>query len=116
MEESINNQRGTLMNVRTSHKDSTETPQENKNLIYPLDRVGDGAEHEDEEGEGDEETETGLVMHKGSSLGYSKGDVVYTIHPSAQNQPHRTQYNSKDNRCKNNVNEQTSEHMKDHYV
>ncbi|XP_056616569.1 protein jagged-2 isoform X3 [Triplophysa dalaica] len=110
MEESINNQRGTLLNVCTLHKDNTE--RENKNLIYPLDRVGDGAEHEDEEGEGDEETEAGLVMHKGSSLAYSKGDVVYTIPPVAQSQPHRTQYIRKDNRCKNNVNE----HMKDHNV
>lgn len=116
MEESINNQRGTVLSVRTPHKDNMDTPQENKNLIYPLDRIGDGAEREDEEEEGDEEAETGLVLHKCSSLTYTKRDVVCTFHPTAQHQPHRTQYSGKDNRCKNNVNEHTSEDTKDHFV
>ncbi|XP_051504649.1 protein jagged-2 isoform X1 [Myxocyprinus asiaticus] len=113
--ESINNQRGMLLSTHMPHKDNTDTLQENKNLIYPLDRVGDGAEREDEEEEeeGEEEGDRGLVMHKCSSLAYSKGNVVYTIHNSGQNQPHRTHYSSKD---KNNVNESMSEHTKDHYV
>ncbi len=69
-----------------------------------------------EEEEGDEETDRGLVLHKCSSLAYTKGDAVYTIHTTAQNQPNRTHYSSKDNRCKNNVNKSLSEHTKDHYV
>lgn len=115
-EESINNQRGTLLSTHTPYKDNTDPLQENKNLLYPLDRVGDGAEREEEEEEGDEESDRGLVLHKCSSLAYTKGDAVYTIHTTAQNQPNRTHYSSKDNRCKNNVNESVSEHMKDHYV
>ncbi|XP_016388777.1 protein jagged-2 [Sinocyclocheilus rhinocerous] len=116
MEESINNQRGTLLSTRMPHKDNTDPLQENKNLFYPLDRVGDGAEREEEEEEGDEERDRGLVLHKCSSLAYTKGDAVYTIHTTAQNQPNRTHYSSKENCCKNNVNESLSEHMKDHYV
>uniref|UniRef100_A0A671QPS3 Delta-like protein n=1 Tax=Sinocyclocheilus anshuiensis TaxID=1608454 RepID=A0A671QPS3_9TELE len=116
IEESINNQRGTLLSTHTPHKDNTDPLQENKNLLYPLDRVGDGAEREEEEEEGYEESDRGLVLHKCSSLAYTKGDAVYTIHTTAQNQPNRTRYSSKDNRCKNNVNESLSEHMKDHYV
>ncbi|TRY96132.1 hypothetical protein DNTS_015950 [Danionella cerebrum] len=116
MEESINNQRGTLLSARTPHKDNTEAMQENKNLLYPLDRVGDGAEREDEEEEQDEESEKGLALHKCSSLAYSKGDVMYTIHTTAQKQAHRTHYVSKDNRCKNNLNESLNEHTKDHCV
>ncbi|XP_043110980.1 protein jagged-2 isoform X1 [Puntigrus tetrazona] len=116
MEESINNQRGTLLSTRTPHKDNTDPLQENKNLLYPLDRVGDGAEREEEEEEGDEESDRGLVLHKCSSLSYTKGDAVYTIHTTSQNQPNRTHYSRKDNRCKNNVNESLSEHTKDHYV
>ncbi len=116
MEESINNQCGTLLSTRTSHKDNTDPLQENKNMLYPLDRVGDGAEREEEEEEGDEESDRGLVLHKCSSLAYTKGDAVYTIHTTAQNQPNRTHYSSKDNRCKNFVNKSLSEHTKDHYV
>uniref|UniRef100_A0A672QD65 Delta-like protein n=1 Tax=Sinocyclocheilus grahami TaxID=75366 RepID=A0A672QD65_SINGR len=116
MEESINNQRGTLLSTHIPHKDNTDPLQENKNLFYPLDRVGDGAEREEEEEEGDEESDRGLVLHKCSSLADTIGDAVYTIHTTAQNQPNRTHYSSKENRCKNNVNESLSEHIKDHYV
>uniref|UniRef100_A0A673LN32 Protein jagged-2 n=1 Tax=Sinocyclocheilus rhinocerous TaxID=307959 RepID=A0A673LN32_9TELE len=116
IEESINNQRGTLLSTHTPHKDNTDPLQENKNLLYPLDRIGDGAEREEEEEEGDEESDRGLVLHKCSSLAYTKGDAVYTIHTTAQNQPNRTHYSSKENCCKNKVNESLSEHMKDHYV
>ncbi|TSV02076.1 Protein jagged-2 [Bagarius yarrelli] len=93
VEESINNQRGAFL--RLANREDRTSPS------YPLDRIGDGAEKQDEEdkdgGEEEEEGSSGLVV-KCPSLKYTKGEVVYTVCPTAQSL--RTQYNPKDNRCK----------------
>lgn len=84
-------------------------------MTYPLDRIGDGAEKQDEEedDEREEEGSSGLVADKCPSLKYTKGEVVYTVRTAAQTHPLRTHYSAKDNRCKD-VNR--SEQVNDCYV
>ncbi|KAL6488015.1 hypothetical protein MHYP_G00046410 [Metynnis hypsauchen] len=109
IEESTNNQRGALLGAQSPHKHNVDSREESKSLMYPLDRVGDGAEKEHEDEDGDEKDGQGLVVEKCPSLKYTKGEVVYTI----CTQPTRTHYSSKDNRRKN-VN--SSEQVIDLYV
>lgn len=113
IEESANNQRGALLGAQSPHKENVDVGEESKSLMYPLDRVGDGAEKENEDEDGEEKDGKGLMVDKCPSLKYTKGEVVYTVCTAAQKQPSRTHYSAKDNRCKNVNN---SEQVKDHYV
>uniref|UniRef100_W5KLW4 Protein jagged-2 n=1 Tax=Astyanax mexicanus TaxID=7994 RepID=W5KLW4_ASTMX len=113
IEESANNQRGALLGAQSPHKENVDVGEESKSLMYPLDRVGDGAEKENEDEDGGERDRKGLTVDKCPSLKYTKGEVVYTVCTAAQKQPSRTHYSAKDNRCKNVNN---SEQVKDHYV
>lgn len=96
VEESINNQRGAFLSIQPSYRE------DRKSVTYPLDRIGDGAEKQDEEEEEDREEEgsLGLALNKCPSLKYTKGEVVYTVCTAAQTHPLRTHYSAKDNRCK----------------
>lgn len=109
VEESINNQCRAFLSIQPSYRE------DRRSVTYPLDRIGDGAERqdEDEDDEGEEEGSSGLVVDKCPSLKYTKGEVVYTVHTAAQTHPLRTHYSTKDNRCKD-VNR--SERVNDRYV
>lgn len=105
MEESINNQRGAFLSIQPSYS-------ENKSVTCPLDRIGDGAEKQEEEEDEDREEagRSGLVVEKCPTLKYSKGEVLYTVCTTTQAQPLRTQYNAKDNRWKDvNQSERSSD-------
>lgn len=95
VEESINNQRRACLSLQASYRE------DRRSVTYPLDRIGDGAEKQDEEDEdsgGEEGGSSGLMVDKCPSLKYTKGEVVYTVCPTVQTLPLRTHY--KDNRCK----------------
>ncbi|XP_060727662.1 protein jagged-2 isoform X1 [Tachysurus vachellii] len=96
VEESINNQRGAFLSLQASYRE------DRKCVTYPLDRIGDGAEKQEEENEdgGEEEFSPGLVVDKCPSLKYTKGEVVYTVCPTIQTLPLRTHCSDKDNWCK----------------
>ncbi|KAK1791255.1 hypothetical protein P4O66_013270 [Electrophorus voltai] len=108
--EGANNQRGALLGPQPTRYSDENSRQESKGPTYPLDRVGDGAEMEEE---GGEERLRGLVVDKCPALKYAKGEVVYSIYSAAQKHPSRTHYSAKDNLWKN-VNKE--EQVKDHYV
>ncbi|KAI4877768.1 hypothetical protein NFI96_021892 [Prochilodus magdalenae] len=111
VQEGANNQRGALLGSPSPQKHNVDIPEESKNLMYLLDRVGDGAEKDQEEEDGEEKDGQGLVVEKCPSLKYTKEEVVYTV--CSQKQPSRTLFITKDNRC-NNVN--SGEQVKEHYV
>lgn len=113
VEENINNQTGALLGSLLPHKDNVDVQEESKSLMYPLDRVGDGAEKEFEDEDGEEKAGQGLMVDKCPSLKYSKGEVVYTVSTVAMTQASRTHYSAKDNRRKNVY---TGEWVKDHNV
>lgn len=94
VEESINNQRGAFLSIKPSYSENR------KSVTCPLDRIGDGAEKQDEEEDEDREEAGGLVVDKCPSLTYTKGEVMYTVCTMAQAQPLRTHYSAKDNRWK----------------
>lgn len=96
VEENINNQRGACLSLQASYRE------DRRSVTYPLDRIGDGAEKQDDEDEDSEEEGggTGMVVDKCPSLKYTKGEVMYTVCPTVQTLPLRTHYNTKDNRCK----------------
>ncbi|XP_053535337.1 protein jagged-2 isoform X1 [Ictalurus punctatus] len=111
VEESINNQRGAFLRIQSSCRE------DRRSVTYPLDRIGDGAEKQDEDEEEDDDREEdcspGLVVDKCPSLTYAKGEVVYSVCTAAPPHPLRTHYSTKDNRCKD-VNR--SERINDRYV
>ncbi|KAI5108419.1 protein jagged-2-like isoform X1 [Silurus meridionalis] len=111
MEESINNQQGAFLRLQSPYGENR------KSEAYPMDRIGDGAEKQDEDEEEDEDREEergpGLVVDKCPSLKYTKVEAVYTVFTAAQTHPLMTHYSSKDNRCKD-VNR--SKRVDDHYV
>uniref|UniRef100_A0AAY4B7T8 Delta-like protein n=1 Tax=Denticeps clupeoides TaxID=299321 RepID=A0AAY4B7T8_9TELE len=89
-------------------------PHECNRLMLPLDRVGDGAEDEEEE-----EDESGLVVEKCPAIKYSKGGAVSTIHitPGRARESNQTSLSPKDNRCRKNINETACEaRVKDLFV
>lgn len=96
VEQSINNQRGAFLSIQSSYTE------DRKCVMYPLDRIGDGAEKQDEEEDDDREDagSPGLMVDKCPSLKYTKGEVLYTVCATAQTSPLRKHYSTKDNRCK----------------